>query len=202
MSSSNKIVSSKYHSKDWRLKNISKTPGQKDSGCEKFQRNQVELITGESCIKKNGTRINGRTLEMKTICNPMTNNKIVTCDGFDWTEDFDGIQTGYVPDTKDSNGNKILYNLKFVVGGGGAQTRSLREVYHFINTQMDYLEKNPNENILFINILDGDQSYKYKKIFNQQKIRYGNPTKCFVGDMSEFSEYWKSTSFKIIKCIE
>lgn len=51
--------------------------------------------------------------------------------------------------------NKIYFNLKFVCDSGGAQTRTLREVYHFIESQMRYLINSNTDNVYFINILDG-----------------------------------------------
>ena len=52
-------------------------------------------------------------------------------DGYEYSEDFDGSIT--------SNDTKWLFNLKMICDNGGAQTRSLREVYHFIATQLDHL---------------------------------------------------------------
>jgi len=48
-------------------------------------------------------------------------------DSFEWTENFDG----YII----INDKKYYFNLKFVCDQGGAQTRTLREVYHFIKCQ-------------------------------------------------------------------
>jgi hypothetical protein len=79
--------------------------------------------TGIPCPKTN-MRINLRT---NTLCNVAHPNKQV--DGFDYSEDFDGVQQ--VP------GDKIVYiNLKCIVGKGGSQTRSLREVYWFIEGRL------------------------------------------------------------------
>ena len=73
-----------------------------------------------------------------------------------------------------NNGKIIYYNFKMISGSGGAQIRILREVYHFVSTQQRYLSQEPNPNILFINILDGDENYKKRKCFNilqtQQKF--------------------------------
>jgi hypothetical protein len=46
-------------------------------------------------------------------------------DGYEYSENFDGLIL--------KNNNKFYFNLKFVCGNGGAQTRTLREIYHFIN---------------------------------------------------------------------
>ena len=61
--------------------------------------------------------------------------------GFEWTEDFDGII------------DKNYFNFKFITDSGGAQTRSLRECYLFIKTQLEHLLKY-NGDKKFINILD------------------------------------------------
>ncbi len=86
---------------------------------------------------------------------------------FEWTENFDGCQ------------ENIYFNLKMVCGTGGAQTRTLREVYHFILTQLKYLEKEPNSNIYFVNILDGEESCRRIKLFPTHK-------QIFVGSLSEY----------------
>lgn len=101
-------------------------------------------------------------------------------DGFEWTENFDFLSI--------TNNYYVYFNLKFVVGAGGAQTRSLREAYHFVKCQLTY----PPENIIFINILDGDEAYK-----SSSKLRYlylncrVEATKFFIGDMAEFLIWFK-----------
>ena len=89
-------------------------------------------------------------------------------DGYEWSENFDGLLL--------INNKKYYFNLKFVCGNGGSQTRTLREVNHFIKYQLEYLIKynNINNNIYFINILDGDASYnnmnKFIFLLNKKKI--------------------------------
>jgi len=56
--------------------------------------------------------------------------------------------------------------LKFICDNGGAQIRTLREVYHFIKYQLKYLIKFNTNNIYFINILDGDICYNNMNKFN------------------------------------
>ena len=71
--------------------------------------------------------------------------------------------------------SKYYFNLKFVCDSGGAQTRTLKDVYHFIKNQMEYLIKfNVNNvNVYFINILDGDTSYNIGKFnFLRNKEKY------------------------------
>jgi hypothetical protein len=119
---------------------------------------------------------------MSSYRNPMTQ-----LDGFDWTEDFDSV-------FKNSNkfDTEITYyvNLKMACDKGGAQTRSLREVSHFINAQYNILPT--IQNTVFINILDGDASYTYSPLFGNIKIRYNNVPGVFIGNMLEFQAWWSS----------
>ena len=39
----------------------------------------------------------------------------------------------------------MYINFKMICDRGGSQTRSLREVYHFITTQLNYLKQNINK---------------------------------------------------------
>lgn len=183
------ICSSKQ-TKKWRLNNICNTGGQRDSSCEKYQRNEVEKITGRKCHTSNGTRLNLRTHELrKKYRNSLTKDGESIEDGFDWTEDFDGYMN--------SEDGDEYFNLKFVCSGGGGQTRTLREVYHFIETQLKYLlkNKNKNSNCTFYNILDGDGAYlrrkNYKYLLNLPEYKSVN-NYCFVGDMKTFSEYYRN----------
>ncbi len=111
---------------------------------EQFQRQAIEEGTGVPCPKTD-IRINLRTNTLKDIAHP---NKAT--DGFDYSEDFDGLQT--------VKGTSVFINLKCIVGKGGAQTRSLREVYWFIEGQLNTL-KNGAARTYFANILDGDESH-------------------------------------------
>ena len=173
------IQQSQNQNKEWRQSQKWYRNG-KHNECEYYQRNIIEKITKEECIKTN-YRINTITKEMKIERCPMKKN-----DGFEWTEDFDGfIQC---------KNNKFYFNLKFICDNGGAQTRSLREVYHFIQNQLD----NNNKNIYFVNILDGDTSYKSMDKFNYlvNKIEYIEiKKKIFVGDMYNFQKWWKENNF-------
>lgn len=173
------VQQSKKQNKEWRKSQTWYKNG-KHTECENYQRNIIEKITKEKCIKTN-YRINTITKEMKIEKQPMKNG-----DGFEWTEDFDGfIQC---------KNNKFYFNLKFICDKGGSQTRSLREVYHFIQNQLD----NNNKNIYFVNILDGDESYrsmdKFHYLVNKNEyIEIKN--KIFVGDMYDFQKWWKENNF-------
>ena len=85
-----------------------------------------------------------------------------------------------------------------ICAAGGAQTRSLREIYTFIRCQLEYLLKNKNNNMntktYFINILDGDQGYKNRDKFNYlySKSQYNQIKKnIFIGDLKEFEIWYK-----------
>ena len=119
-----------------------------------------------------------------TIENIRCPNKLKN--GYDYTENFDGVISKL-------GENKIYFNLKFVSGTGGAQTRTLREVYHFIHFQLCILEK--YDNIFFINILDGDTSFKNMNKFEyllESKKEKNN--KIYVGDFKSFinSQYYSN----------
>lgn len=170
------IISSKYQDKKWRKSQEWYKNG-KHNECEKYQINQIKNIT-ELKIEKTNKRLNFETLEIKEYRNP--NKKK---DGFDWSENFDGYNKKY----------NIYFNLKFVCDKGGSQTRSLREVYHFIHNQLKYLLKNIDKNVIFINILDGNTSYdnidKYNYLL-EKKIFSNFRDKCFVGNMKEFNTWY------------
>lgn len=179
----NIIISSQYQDKKWR-KNQEWYKNGKHNECEKQQIEQIRNIT-ELKVGKTNKRLNRSTLEFKEYKYPNKKNN-----GFDWTEDFDGYNKKH----------NIYFNLKFVCGKGGSQTRSLREVYHFINTQLEYLLKNNNINIIFINILDGNTSYdnidKYNYLLEKDKFSTVCD-KCFVGDMKEFNTWYMNYIKKI-----
>jgi hypothetical protein len=110
---------------------------------EIFQRKKIEEGTGLPC-PKTSMRINLRTHQCKEIAHPN-----VYADGFDYSEDFDGKQV--------FGDKQVFVNLKCIVGKGGAQTRSLREVYAFVEGQLNVLKK--ESSVYFANILDGDESH-------------------------------------------
>jgi hypothetical protein len=151
-------------------------------GPEKAQRAQIESGTNVKC-EKTFTRINKRTREMIEICHPMTQD-----DGFDYTENFDGVQRF---------GNKIVWiNLKSVIGKGGSQTRTLRdETYPFIEAQLNYLVKNGRTDYYFVNILDGDEAAsvmgKYKYLLSWDEFK-DVKNRVYVGDMFGYFDWIKS----------
>ena len=122
-----------------------------------------------------------RTYEIISIIHPM--KKI---DGYEYTENFDGLLI--------KNNNKYYFNLKFVCDKGGAQTRTLREVHHFIKYQLLYLIKYNNSNIYFINILDGDESYrnidKFNYLLNEEEYKEVKKY-VFIGSLYDFQKKMK-----------
>lgn len=166
------ISSSYYQTKQWR-KNRYWYNGGKYNECEKYQIKLIEKILKIN-INKTHERLNIENLTIMNIKYPLKNNN-----GYEFTENFDG---------KITINNKIYYfNLKFVCDNGGAQNRTLREVYHFIKTQIKYLINNNDNNIYFINILDGDTCYnnqnKFNYLFLNKKIE-----NIFVGDIYTFQK--------------
>jgi len=145
------IPSSYYQTKIWR-QNRKWYKNGKSNECEKYQISLIEKIIKQK-INKTFDRINFETHEIKNIKQPLKDN-----DGFEWTENFDG---------KVLHENNIIYfNLKFVSENGGAQTRTLREVYHFINCQIKHIIKFNSHNVIFVNILDGNTSFQHQSKYH------------------------------------
>lgn len=160
--------------KNWRKKQ-KWYHGGKSNECEKYQLELIHKIIGKSLVKTN-KRINMESYLIDDVKYPM-NKK----DGYEWTENFDGYCS--------TNECNYYFNLKFVCDNGGAQTRTLREVYHFIKYQIGYLKKHGLSNVYFINILDGDTSHKNMDKFgyllskNKQLKKY-----VFIGSMHTFRQ--------------
>lgn len=167
------IPSSYYQTKTWRL-NRSWYKNGKFNECEKYQINIIEKIL-KIKILKTQDRINIETLSLLKI-----NKPLIFDNGYEYTENFDGYY------------NNIYFNLKMVCDNGGHQTRTLREVYHFIQSQFDFLLKT-KQHIYFINILDGDTSYNNMNKFNylKNKEKYKEIIKfVFIGDLCQFQHHF------------
>lgn len=180
------IPPANYQTKEWR-KNRDWYINGKSNECEKYQINLIEKIMSNKLLKTYD-RINYETNNIQSIKTPMIYNN-----GYEFSENFDGIIN--------KNNNKFYFNLKFICENGGAQTRSLREVYLFIKYQLAYLMKYNKTNIYFINILDGDTCFynmnKFNYILNNKQ--YNKIKKyIFVGSMYDFQ---KSQQLNIIKII-
>jgi len=170
------IPSAYYQTKNWR-KDRKWYKNGKSNECEKYQ-----IILIEKIIKNNLIKTDDR-INMES--NEIINNKhpIINSDGYEWSENFDGLLI--------KNNKKYYFNLKFVCDSGGSQTRTLREVYHFIKYQMEYLIKFNTNNIYFINILDGDTSYnnmnKFKFLINKEKYKH-IVKYIFIGSLYDFQK--------------
>lgn len=172
------IEISSNQNKNWR-KNQCWYKNGKSNECELYQLDLIYKIT-ELPILKKSLRFNLENLSFVEIKYP---NKLNN--GFEFTEDIDGYQ--YI------NNKNLYYNLKFVCDKGGAQTRSLREVYHLIKCQLNYLLYNNND--IFINILDGDESHRNMNKYNYllSNIKYNSIQKnIFIGDMNTFQDWFIS----------
>lgn len=179
------ITKSENQTKVWRQTQSWYKNG-KSNECELFQRNIVENITKLKCSKSN-IRLNTDTLAFEDKKYPMKD-----IDGFDWTEDFDGYQ--------EINNLKLYMNFKMICDKGGSQTRTLREVYHFVKTQLEYLLLHPEiKDTYFMNILDGDESFrnmdKFKYLLSKEKYTLVKDY-IFVGNMEEFSIKFNSLTNK------
>jgi hypothetical protein len=143
---------------------------------EQFQRKMIVDGTGIPCPKTN-VRICLRTNTLHEIAHPNKN-----ANGFDFSEDFDGVQN--------VDGKKIYINLKCIVGKGGAQTRSLREVYWFVKGQLNTLPS--VENVYFANILDGDEAHasvdKFKYLLSLPEFGSAHEN-VYVGDLKGYFDW-------------
>ena len=174
------IPSSSYQSKTWR-KNRAWYENGKKNECEKYQISLIGKITECDMICNTKMRLNMETHELKYITMPFKYDN-----AFDWTEDFDLYQN------YDEN-ITFYYNLKFISGSGGAQTRSLREAYHFIKSQLNHILSYGDENTYFINVLDGNECYrKMDKIkFLTTLDKYKDiKANVFIGDMKTFQKWF------------
>ena len=120
--------------------------------------------------------------------------------GFNYTENLDGV---WEKNNKHNNSNKTKFylNLKMITDQGGAQNRSFREVYWYIEAQYNYLLNFPDSNTYFVNICDGDTGYKYiYQNFDDEKAslkdiqldkKYSTiKNKIYIGDMYNFNNWY------------
>lgn len=172
------ITPSKDQTKNWR-KEQKWYNGGKRNECEIYQRNIVSAIVGKE-IEKTNHRFNKETNTFEPIPHPNKERN-----GFEYTEDMDGIFVS-------EEGITYYANFKMVCDKGGAQTRTLREVYDFITAQLNWLLENKEKAIEFINILDGDESWRTRDKFDflKKKEKYKSiKDKIFIGDLYEFERF-------------
>lgn len=174
----NNIIPSELQTKKWRKESSWYING-KHNECELYQVKLLNGITGFESIKTN-LRLNINTYCLSYKQYPMRNE-----DGFEWTENFDRVIY---------KKEKVFYiNLKMICDSGGSQTRTLREIYHFIMCQLEHLVTNNSQNVYFVNILDGDTSNKHlnKFLYLLKNNKYINILEfIYIGDMYNFHKYW------------
>ena len=173
-------MESEKQTKEWRKEQSWYTTGKKNE-CEKFQTLQIEQIVDASLIKTGKRLRKGPIVKLEINPHPFHSQ-----DAFLWTEDFDGWAN--------LQGYDVYFNLKFVVGKGGAQTRSLKLVFDFVDTQLKYLVQHKNEFNIFVNILDGDESFQKRKYIEYllELPEYEEVKDfVFIGDLYLFENWWK-----------
>lgn len=147
---------------------------------EAYQRSKVEEGTDHPCIKTR-TRINWREKKLVAVAQP---NRMDN--GYDLTEDFDGVQ---------EIGPALVYiNFKCIADAGGAQTRSLREVYHYVEAQLEVLLVGAESHVLFANILDGDAAAKAMRHFEYLlalPVYASARPRVYVGDLRGYFDWLK-----------
>jgi len=166
--------------KEWRKKVIGQGKnmgGATASRVEKWQRLCLEKIVKQNVAKTN-LRLNHSTKKLETVTRPSRQP-----DEFEWTEDFDGIF--HIGKTR------YLVNFKMIVGTGGAQTRSLREVYHFIKCQEAHLRKfcAHQKDTKFLNILDGDTSANKMAAMRLAQTK-ATVSEIYIGDTYALKKLW------------
>lgn len=150
--------------------------GGKRNECENNQCSQLATMFSQELVKTN-LRLNFRT---HTLAEKAKLDKTVDC--YDWSETFDRKVV--------QDNTMYLFNLKFVCDTGGAQKRTLQLVNFFVDAQYQYLVKNKETDIVFVNVLDGDFCAKQGDKWLYLKSLYPNQDRVFVGDMVEFKEWF------------
>jgi hypothetical protein len=177
----NKIIEGKMITKEKRYEIFGKVAGGAGSRTpEIYQRSSIEEHTKNLCYKTN-MRINLMTNKLTQIAKPNMHD-----DGFNYSEDFDGCQV--------KNDKTIYINLKCIVGKGGSQTRSLREVYWFIRGQLEILKNGDDKKIYFANILDGDEAYSVMSKFTFLTNMYKNDDilkRIYIGNLKDYIKWYQ-----------
>jgi hypothetical protein len=153
--------------------------GGRRNECENYQRAAVETIARQPCLKTH-VRINTVSSDIRECTRPL-----LAEDGFEWTENFDGVlRRGTAT---------VFVNMKFVCSQGGSQTRTLREVYHFVRAQAACLDAPGAYNTYFVNILEGDACAAAADKFGFALARAPRAAakRIFVGDMAAFAKFWR-----------
>ncbi len=170
------MICSSLQTKEWRMEQEWYKRG-KSLECEKWQLLHLEKIVGAS-LQKTHKRMNLFDFRIEELKHPLERN-----DGFEWSENFDFTLPGPA---------EIFFNLKFISGSGGAQTRSIREVYHFVRAQCEYVKR--VDTGIFCNILDGDFCFAHCPKIALVLERFQVGTRIFVGDTLSFSRWFKENN--------
>jgi hypothetical protein len=173
------VIAGKLMTKEWRQQMFGRVAGGAGSRLiEVYQRQKVVEGTGVPCPKTT-MRINLRTNTFHDIAHPNTQ-----ANGFDYSEDFDGVQV--------KGTTRVFLNFKSIASAGGAQTRSLREVYWFVEGQLKMLKDHPA--VYFANILDGDEPDshmdKYSYLLSLPEFADVRQ-RVYVGDLHGYFEWVK-----------
>ena len=172
------LISSQLQTKIWRRSQQWYINGRKNE-CENYQ---LSLL--QSIIKHNLSKTNDRIFNKSIIHCP---NPHINTNGFEYTENFDRLLN--------LEGTRYYFNLKFICDHGGAQTRTLKDVYHFCSLQLNLSAL--TNNTYFINIFDGNTSFQHMNKFKYLLDQHSNPPRVFIGDTLQFSSWW-SRRFPII----
>ena len=148
---------------------------------EIWQRDMIEIYTRTSCHKSNNIRIHE---EDYTLCNPSN----LGSKRLRYTENFDGIQ--------EFGENTVYINLKMICESGGAQARSIKDVYGFVKSQMEFIDTIHNTgNIYFANILDGEYASsfynEFELLITKDGLTDSYAQRIYVGDLKGYIEWLK-----------
>lgn len=172
------LIEGKMMTKQMRTSIFGCVSGGSDSmKLENYQRFHIVNGTGAECSRTNmridlrdGTLVNLPRLPKK--------------EKFEYTENFDGMQL--------LNGKTIYINMKFVSGEGGAQNRTIQNVYSFVKGQLAVLLQGTD--VYFGNVLDGDKADKSMECFEyllSRKEFSSVKDRVYVGDLKSYIDWVK-----------
>lgn len=97
---------------------------------------------------------------------------------YEWSKNFNSVY-------EDSSGKFYLFMFSMIFSEDVNKELKLSEMYHIIKSQHSFVKKNDEDNIVFINILDGDACFQEKHLFEQFSLE-----RLFVGDSKQFQQWW------------
>lgn len=165
---------SSQQTKDWRRRQSWYCGGRKTE-CENFQVETIEKELGIQ-LEKTSERLHTLTFSIHEYKHPYNDPW-----GFDFTENFDRV-------LRDPVSSNTYFNFKFIVGRGGAQTRSLKDVYGFVRIQYQHVWSCLQRCVIaprFVNILDGDECARREPMFDWLREQFPHHTHAYVyvGDL-------------------